>query len=201
MNNEGFRKMVHDRDSSKQIARAAVEAEFQKRRKGKKRRNDDYSSDSDNDDRPQKKKSALQFRPSQVKGVPNRKSEGDKEDSDEECEKYRDRAKERRDAGEPSGDNEDNNVNNKGLDMTLVRQERERLRREKDTDHDDDEAVPTTAVPTLPSLEEAHRILEQLARQENPPDLPSELVNYVKTLPRQWGAVKNNRIECFLAAL
>jgi len=215
MDNNAFQKMVRDRDSSstKQIARAAVEAEFRKRRKGRKRKaTDDYSSDSDDEGRrPKSNKkesssantSVLLFRPTQVKG------------SEEEASKYRDRAKERREGGEhvdaktssTAGDNNDEVdaalpvATTKGLDLSQVRKERALLRRDgggSDDSENDSDPLPTAE---LPSLERAQRNLEQFMADPSSLPLSTEeseyLVQFARSvLLQQKGASTAQHVKC-----
>lgn len=227
MNNEAFQKMVRDGSgkSTKQIARAAVEAEFRKRRKGGKKRKlgDDYSSESDNDDdgrdrRPPPKDSKLLFRPTQVKVAAS--IEGQEEAS----EKYRDRAKERREGGAaPRFTKEEDKsssssalaaavdpdvnlpVATKGLDLTLVRKEREQLQRKageeggiSEGDSDADEV--SLASQTLPTVDQARRSLEKLVSDPySYSSIPTELAEYMIQFARTallWKDQPNKKIVC-----
>eukprot|EP00934_Nitzschia_sp_Nitz4_P002216 Nitzschia sp. Nitz4//scaffold3_size479765//173549//174619//NITZ4_000071-RA/size479765-processed-gene-0.75-mRNA-1//1//CDS//3329550671//2216//frame0 len=177
MNNQDFQKLVRDRagvNGSKEIARAAVEAEF-KRKKKKRRRggggDDDYSSDSDDERKPapKKEKSELLFRPQQVKAKPL----GD----DEEASKYRDRAKERRELGiekPPDDPSEEALGNQKGLDLNLVRQAKKQLQEQHTPTTPD---LPTTE---LPNPDQAKQVLASyLDDPFSTPSIPAGLAEYL----------------------
>ncbi len=178
MNNEGFKKLVLDRgQSTKKIARAAVEAEFKKKGKGNKRKYDDYSSDSDDNDQKPKKRDLPLFRPSQVK------EKG--EENEESSQTYRDRAKERRE-----GVKEDSAltaydhhvslpITSKGLNLTLVRKERAQLRRNKDDGLEDERNIQEPLLlGALPTTDQALRALETCLAE--PSSLSSEISDYLK---------------------
>lgn len=181
MNNEAFQKLVLDRgQSTKEIARAAVEAEFKKRRHGRKRKQDDYSSDSDDDkntQKPKKTERSSLLRPSQVKG-------NDMNESEQTSQVYRDRAKERREGREQESTLHTNNkdvplpVPIKGLDLTQVHQERAQLGSSHNNTSNnvtvDQEHMISLALPTR---DEALQNLKRFAA--DPSSLSSELSEYL----------------------
>lgn len=174
MNNNAFRDLVRshgEKNSSKAIARKAVEDEF--RKKKRKRSGDaDSSSDEEDDDHNKYKKKGKQ------------KEEKEPEEDDAEAiqkdlsSRYRDRAKERREgkADETTTTEASNNNflivphNIKGLDLALARKEREALQPKSGGE----KPKPATAANTgeeetegankirdkLPTLEQAHEILQ-----------------------------------------
>jgi hypothetical protein len=183
MNNEAFQKMVRGRggSSTKEIARAAVEDEFKKRRKGKKRSHDEYLSDSDDEAARKPKKQEFHFRPSQLK-VTRKESEDDKQ--------YRDRARERREGGATAGSNElaadpraTLPVDIKGLDLSLVRKERIQLKGQGDDINTPSSADEIGAASGLPSFELAQAALERFVA--NPvQSIPADLSEFVTHLVR-----------------
>jgi hypothetical protein len=231
MNNEAFQKMVRgaSTQSSKAIARAAVEEEFKKRHKGKKRKHgDDYSSESDNDnddddkkDKRRKKDGTLLFRPTQVKGGAAAASDEQEEDT------YRDRAKERREGGAAprlskeessasalaTADNQEIPlpVATKGLDLTLVRKERQQLQRkgggsgssdeggENEDEALDQAAAAFSASQGLPTIDQARRSLEKMvADPSSHSALPTELAEYAMQYATTTFSLKesNKKIVC-----
>lgn len=183
MNNDAFQKMVRERaggKSTKEIARQAVEAEFQRKKKRGRRgggRNQDYDSDSDDDNqknhgRDKKKNKSessdrpeLLLRPQQVKG----------DDGLDESQ-YRDRAKERREGTTIKSENlgtEDSEMDlvvpssKKGLDFSLLKHQKEE--REQDTEEIDIYKLQVS----LPTMEEARKSLQEFLED---PDMYTNLL-------------------------
>lgn len=188
MNNEGFAALVRKQakiSSTKEIARKAVEEEWQR---NKKRRRGGSSSDEESDDGRSNK----------------RKNKIEKEEEDDIFEPsmdYRDRAKERRD-GKPSlskqHDDETlqlNQLPSKGLDVSLARKIRKHLKSENDEGlkAEDGPAIFTS----LPSLAEAKRVLQQATASDQP--LSSSFVEYAQKILDQEIGNKPKKIECSLA--
>lgn len=189
MNNDAFQKMVRERaggKSTKEIAREAVEAEFQRKRKRGGRggsRNQDYDSDSDDEgnnkhSRGKKNKvesSALLIRPQQVKGKANDDS-GNADDST-----YRDRAKERREGTTvkpetaTSDDTEMDLIalsNKKGLDFSLLKNAKQEL--------DKQEPDFSSLTISLPTFAEALLALKDFrADPDSYPTLHSGVSGYL----------------------
>ena len=179
MDNNAFKDLVRSYggsssgQSTKEIARKAVEEEFRKKRKRKSADVDD-SSDEDEDDRQ-----------SYNKKDNKRQQKEEKSQSDDEAaaiqkdlaSRYRDRAKERREGNvTKTEDGTSNNFlivphNKKGLDLSLVRKERVALQSRSGGGN----RQPTTAGSTgdsqirdeVPSMDKAYEILQAYLARNN----------------------------------
>jgi len=208
MNNNAFRDLVRshgEKNSSKAIARKAVEDEF--RKKKRKRSGDaDSSSDEEEDDHKYKNK---------------RKQKEEKEPEEDDAEaiqkdlssRYRDRAKERRDGRADETETTEASNNNflivphniKGLDLALARKERTALQSKSGGENqkpttaanagEDDAEGASKIRDKLPTLEQAHEILQAfLSKDKNkttnddydeydfPSSLSSGIVEYLGEL-------------------
>ena len=132
MDNDGFKDLVHGRiqgKTSKQIAREAVEDEFRRskrKRGGPKGGNDDYSSSDDDDNENRNKKSKHASKDSGALSRSKREEDDEVAEKNKElASKYRDRAKERREAMEQIAGK--HGGEKKGLDMELVRKRRREI--------------------------------------------------------------------------
>lgn len=202
MNNEAFQAMVRDRgQSTKEFARAVVEAEFKKKRKSQKRKHDGYSSDSgDEDDKKPKKKGHQDLlRPTQVKGPTKETKE------EHQSQQYRDRAKERREGGS-GGDPSSMAVVDpdislpsarKGLDMTLVREERGKLMQMKDNNMSKGSGDHELLDPNgLQTADESQYTMSQFLKESN--TLSPEISRYVMDLLDSSKKNLNKKIVCGL---
>ena len=181
MNNNAFRDLVRshgEKNSSKAIARKAVEDEF--RKKKRKRSGDaDSSSDEEEDDNKYKNKR-------------KQKEEKEAEEDDSEAiqkdlsSRYRDRAKERREGRADETTTEEASNNNflivphniKGLDLAFARKERTALQSKSVGENqkpataanarEDDAEGASKIRDKLPTLEQAHEILQAfLSKDKN----------------------------------
>ena len=205
MDNNAFKELVQKQaggPSSKEIARKAVETEFQKK---KRKRGGGYASSSDEeegDDEIGRK------RKQRGKGEEN--EEEDEEDTEKAIQedlasRYRDRAKERREGvgGGDESDGEENDQpvslavsdflivphNKKGLDLSLVRKERQGL---KKSGNEKDIVAEMEMRKEMPSLEEAHEILSKHAKESSSaPTLSRGLNGYIQEFVNR----NNEKIE------
>ena len=195
--------MVRGRgQSTKEFARSVVEAEFKKKRKSHKRKHEGYSSDSsgngddEDDKKPKKKGHPNLLRPAQVKGSTKEPKEVTQE--------YRDRAKERREGGvssEPSAMAIDPDLPlplvQNGLDMTLVRQERGKLLKQKDNNlskaSDHHEHLDLNVLPTL---DQDQITMSQFLNESN--TLSPEISSYIMDLLDFSKTISKKKVVCGL---
>jgi hypothetical protein len=172
MNNESFRKLVRDRaqiKSTKQIAREAVEDEFQRNNKKKRKRGGggDSSAEEEEDEEGENDR----------RGRPKRDGKEQEEEEDESANKYRDRAKERREGkvdatmaviDETTSNNDTTRAGSvplKGLDRSLARKVKKELQTNNYEPTESSSSKPgTIEVRSLSTAEESKRLLREFVK-------------------------------------
>jgi hypothetical protein len=197
MNNDGFADLVRKQStisSTKAIARKAVEEEWKRNKKKRGRGKSSSDEESDEEERPWRK---------------NKVEDEDADDAVELSADYRDRAKERRE-GKPSGGptQEDDSMQlqdnhhilpAKGLDVSLARKMREDMKRDNDSEQKEDDGP--AFFTTLPTLEEATKVMQQAVTLENQVSstMSSTMVEYVQKVLDQTLGTQPKNIKCSLA--
>ena len=198
MDNDAFKDLVRKKasiQSTKEIARKAVEEEFKKKKKRKRGGgDDDYSSSSSDDD--DDHKGSKQRR----KQTDNKKDDDDDGDDDDDAKRvqedlaarYRDRAKDRRENNSEKAQDFLIIPHNKiGLDLAQLRKERQIIQKEEETNSNSAQSSSggITNRSKIPStIEEALETIRESVASSSPGSLSRGLVEYLREFV-EWGEI------------